>query len=421
MELIKSLLVVSIFIFLAIVPVNAECDFGWTSRGLHCYYVSPDNATFDEAVESCSTFESELVYVDDDLENDFIFSISASVSGDSYWIGYQHIFSTIWRWLYNGRVGNFQMWDIAEPDGQGGCARLTPYNKGSWRDYPCDLRLNYICKKLADCGLPPPMQWGADMEYSRSAIPSLQANLSIYSAGTTATYTCLTGFEFLDTAVSKQVECAIGGIWSPYLSVDDPCIPKKCATPPIYSNGVNNGTDVFYDFGSTVQYTCNAGYWFDQYSLGQSRSLICANDKTWKKVGQEAPVDCGQVTCTRPITENAYANSSSNQKGVHVLYRCTKGSQFEDNSTQKVFVCGDDTWVPRPEKCLPIYCPDHDVVGAIPSTNETVYDTRVIWSCDRGLLYPDTSTRKAMYCQEDRKWDRLITDSCARMSNLPLL
>ena len=397
-------------------PVESACDFGWTSRGLFCYFVSTQNATFAEAVENCRQFESELLYIDDDLENEFVLEISAKQTGESYWIGYQHIIGTIWRWMFNGRVGNFQWWDIAEPDGQGDCARLTPYKKGAWRDYPCDLKQNFICKKLADCGVPPAMYWGAEMAYSRNAIPSL-GNISIYSAGTLATYTCLTGFEFLDTTLSKQVECAVGGEWLPDITIEDPCIPKKCQTPPAFSNSVHNGTDVLFDFGTIVEYTCNAGYWFDQYSLGMSRSLYCANDKTWKALaGEEAPVDCAQVICQRPVTENAYANSSSNMKGTAVLYRCNRGHHFEDNSTEKVFVCGDDTWVPRPEKCSPVYCPDHQVEGAIPSTNDTVFDTLVIWRCEKGMLYPDTSTRKAMYCQENEKWDRVITDSCARMS-----
>lgn len=59
------------------------------------------------------------------------------------------MFNSIWRWASTGTAGSYRKWDIGEPDGEGGCARLTPYIQGVWRDWECDRRLLYVCKKFA--------------------------------------------------------------------------------------------------------------------------------------------------------------------------------------------------------------------------------------------------------------------------------
>lgn len=40
-------------------------------------------------------------------------------------------------------------WDIGEPDDEGGCARLTPFIQGVWRDWDCSKKLPFVCKKYA--------------------------------------------------------------------------------------------------------------------------------------------------------------------------------------------------------------------------------------------------------------------------------
>ena len=78
-----------------------------------------------------------------------LFFSRPELTQDSYWIGYEHIVGTIWRWKANGKTGAFQQWDIGEPDSEGRCARMTPYGYGAWRDWECNEELLYICKKFA--------------------------------------------------------------------------------------------------------------------------------------------------------------------------------------------------------------------------------------------------------------------------------
>lgn len=71
------------------------------------------------------------------------------ITGLSYWIGYTQVFGGIWRWDATGTAGSYQKWDIGEPDNEGGCARMTPYIQGVWRDWQCSKELPFMCKKFA--------------------------------------------------------------------------------------------------------------------------------------------------------------------------------------------------------------------------------------------------------------------------------
>lgn len=55
-----------------------------------------------------------------------------------------------------------------------------------------------------------------------------------------------------------------------------------------------------------------------------------------------------------------------------------------------------------------------DVDGAWNSTGDRGVGTKVEWTCDDGMRYPDTTTRKHTTCQEEQYWWPRITDGCKR-------
>jgi len=59
-------------------------------------------------------------------------------------------------------------------------------------------------------------------------------------------------------------------------------------------------------------------------------------------------------------------------------------------------------------------CPDWEVPNTIASTPSRAVYTEVIWTCVPGMRYPDTTTRKAMYCQADETWKSFVTEGCRR-------
>lgn len=386
--------------------VRGVCDDGWIHNGLYCYYFSTYNATFEDADAFCLQSEALLVDINDRAENDFVVSFSAD---NSHWLGYKLVFPGIWRWQATGSVGQYSQWDLSEPDGEGDCARITPFSDGVWRDYPCNLNLRFVCKKLADCGEPFIMNH-ASIDFSSAAMSSL-SNKTIFASGTKASYTCRQGYEYQDGSLQRSSTCELGGVWRPNLVEEDSCIPQMCPPPATYNYvNMNASADENYAFGTRVVYRCNEGYWFSLLEAQvKEKAVTCLDSKEWAGANIS---HCSLMDCSRPITGNSFANSSRNSIGTAVMYRCKTGYTFSNRTTTKVFTCGKTTWEPPAEQCVIKKCPYHSVTGAIPSTYERGYDTEVKWRCESGKQYPDTATAKAMRCKENEEWDYVINMAC---------
>lgn len=388
----------------------AICDIDWVDKDLYCYYVSENKTTFNEAVGACAEAEAQLVDINESSENLHLYFISAAITGESYWIGYEEIIKGLWRWKATGLQGSFFKWDIGEPDGEGKCARLTPYTFGAWRDRVCESRLPYICKKFADCGVPTEMDH-ANVSYSQLSAES-RSGLTLFAVNTEAYYSCHNGYEYLDGEHMKSSTCQQGGVWYPNLvNEGNKCVPKKCPPPPIFDHlHINVSLGQYYNFGTVVSYTCDANYWFSAFaSDAGSKYLTCQSNKQW---GGTEIKHCTEMSCIRPITPNSSTNTSLNTNGTIALYRCNKGYQFPDRDTQKLFTCTGNAWVPQAVLCQIKVCPEHTVIGAVPDTTSRVYDTTVKWECERGLQYRDTGRYKFMRCLDTEQWDKPITDRC---------
>jgi len=52
----------------------------------------------------------------------------------------------------------------------------------------------------------------------------------------------------------------------------------------------------------------------------------------------------------------ATSNTSLNTEGTYAKYECDYGYKYySDNATSRVFMCGDNGWVPPPEECISEY------------------------------------------------------------------
>ena len=392
-------------------PVLCICDTGWIENDLYCYHLSNTTLTQRKAQDQCQMYSSSLASLDHPNDNDFVYR-QISSGEDSFWIGYTRVTPTIWRWVSTGTVGSYFNWDLGEPDNEGSCAQITPFNLGKWRDRDCNRNHRFVCKKLADCGEPTAVP-NSDMVTSRTPLISA-SNSTFYPEGTVARFVCNEGYEFENSSPDKYVSCTIGGQWESRVgeALLTECVLKVCTAPPVIENTITNGTyDQMYKFGTIIAYACQQNFWFSPYEQGETKFAVCTDQKTWSSDGLR---DCSAITCIRPITTYALSNTSSNKEGTVAHYTCARGYRFEDNSTEKVFKCGEVGWEPAPMLCKIKTCPVHSVSGAQGTPNSTDYDTTVIWRCDSGRTYDDTSVYKSMYCQDNEQWDKLVTDSCER-------
>lgn len=57
-------------------------------------------------------------------------------------------------------------------------------------------------------------------------------------------------------------------------------------------------------------------------------------------------------------------------------------------------------------------CPEYSVPNTEKSTESRAVFTEVVLSCVKGMRFPDTTTRKNIYCQLDETWDKKIAAGC---------
>jgi hypothetical protein len=117
------------------------------SRYLRC----PDTTTWQEAHDDCTRFGYELVHIDDQAEQDYIWTTVAGEVGD-YWIGLNDR-GTEGEYVWSdGETSDYVTWGPAEPDngngeGEEDCIEIQEVAEGSWNDLDCSIDfLDYICE-----------------------------------------------------------------------------------------------------------------------------------------------------------------------------------------------------------------------------------------------------------------------------------
>lgn len=104
--------------------------------------------TWTEAQTYCRTHHTDLTSVRNIIENQ---KVAAQVpSGDKAWIG---LFRDAWKWT-DGRDSSFKYWSHMQPNHNvwnEDCAMANFGNSGKWEDWPCDLKIAFICYSGKSC------------------------------------------------------------------------------------------------------------------------------------------------------------------------------------------------------------------------------------------------------------------------------
>jgi hypothetical protein len=138
---------------------NGKPDDGWDCpdcvelwRGNHRYLVCPIPRNYEQAVQHCKDYQSEIIIINSKAENDFIRStIQAWGTGD-VWIGLTDILEEgtfIW---WDGTAPTFTAWNGGEPNDWGGedCGQLMAW--AGWNDLPCEAQLPVVCEDVCAPG-----------------------------------------------------------------------------------------------------------------------------------------------------------------------------------------------------------------------------------------------------------------------------
>ncbi|XP_071264042.1 C-type lectin domain family 4 member E-like isoform X3 [Salvelinus alpinus] len=124
-------------------------NLSWQKFESSWYFLSTETKTWKESREDCLERGADLVIINSDKEQEFLFNLKKRV-----WIGLtDSVKEGTWKWV-DGTPLTTGYWydkqpDNAGPTGNEDCAEIhedqSPLK--AWNDLSCDSKLNWICEK----------------------------------------------------------------------------------------------------------------------------------------------------------------------------------------------------------------------------------------------------------------------------------
>ncbi|RVE58356.1 hypothetical protein OJAV_G00208340 [Oryzias javanicus] len=132
---------------------ETRCPLEWMGFDSSCYFFSGQSKSWDEARNFCRAREADLVVINTNEENKFLFEFTK----ESVWIGLSDQASEgTWKWV-DGSSLTLKFWGGDQPDNGGGiakygeedCAQFRFEHSEFWNDISCETSLQWICEKKA--------------------------------------------------------------------------------------------------------------------------------------------------------------------------------------------------------------------------------------------------------------------------------
>ncbi|XP_057691857.1 lithostathine-1-like [Corythoichthys intestinalis] len=126
-----------------------RCPSGWTQFNCNCYIYQEDGRTHADAELVCNSLGGHLVYIESDLENDFVLELMRDAGNSATaWIGLTDLaVPNTYAWTDTDITFGFNNFntDDSEPSSDtGDCAELDE-SDGSWQTSACDTETPYVC------------------------------------------------------------------------------------------------------------------------------------------------------------------------------------------------------------------------------------------------------------------------------------
>ncbi|XP_028940462.1 complement decay-accelerating factor, partial [Antrostomus carolinensis] len=169
-----------------------------------------------------------------------------------------------------------------------------------------------------------------------------------FSVGSKVTYRCLTGY-VKRPLLSDTIQCLTNSQWS---NLQEFC-GRSCSDPPHVQFATISQEDEirnFYAVNTTVKYICRPGY---ERITDQLLTSTCLDNLTWSEV----PELCRTVSCPPPpVIPNGTHNSNGTEEFVYdsvVMYTCDPGLQLVGNETLRCTTENsvDGMWSGSPPEC----------------------------------------------------------------------
>uniref|UniRef100_A0A673Y8W3 CD209 antigen-like protein E n=1 Tax=Salmo trutta TaxID=8032 RepID=A0A673Y8W3_SALTR len=125
-------------------------NWSWQKFESSWYFLSTETKTWEESREDCLKRGADLVIINSDKEQEFLFNLKKRV-----WIGLtDSVTEATWIWV-DGTTLTTGYWynpqpDNAGPTGEEDCVEIQQDQRPlkAWNDLSCDSKLNWICEKV---------------------------------------------------------------------------------------------------------------------------------------------------------------------------------------------------------------------------------------------------------------------------------
>ncbi|CAD5112150.1 DgyrCDS1389 [Dimorphilus gyrociliatus] len=287
------------------------------------------------------------------------------------------------------------------------CVNVTCQNGGTCKDlindYKCDCLDTYFgdhCETKIACPKAIPV------------VANATTNITGYDLDDTVTYHCLKGYKFKDMSVNKTITCDSSNKWSGY--TESMVCEPHCSAVPLLNN-TDPSTD-YTRFGTTVNYTCKAGYHFpNNVTTVNTTCLVSGN---WSNTAKDL-LKCEVVNC--PSLPNHLHQNKTNwnitEYNTTVVFWCDIGYTLHDNTTARTIKCQENgKWTADLPPCEPVRCPDlGDIKNGQRNSTQTVYGSYVHYQCHKNaegkqLRMLDGATYKIIKCDATWEWSDNVTD-----------
>ncbi|XP_064818322.1 CD209 antigen-like protein C isoform X2 [Oncorhynchus masou masou] len=125
------------------------CTAGWQKFESRWYFLSTETKTWKESREDCLERGADLVIINSDEEQKFLFDLKRRV-----WIGLtDSVIEGTWKWVddtpLTTRYWYAKQPDNAGPNGDENCAEIAKDQSPlkAWNDLSCDSIINWVCEK----------------------------------------------------------------------------------------------------------------------------------------------------------------------------------------------------------------------------------------------------------------------------------
>ncbi|XP_012596940.3 killer cell lectin-like receptor 2 isoform X1 [Microcebus murinus] len=120
----------------------------WTCCGLSCYYFAVENKNWKGCKQTCRSYKSSLLKIDDEDELTFV---QLQIYKNNYWIGLSYDErESKWKWVDSGSSPGINVGIMNSSSGRGKCAFLSSTRVAA---IDCIQTYNCICEKRIGCSI----------------------------------------------------------------------------------------------------------------------------------------------------------------------------------------------------------------------------------------------------------------------------